>query len=73
MRVQWLIISGPTGIYPCEAFLASDETPTVEDEAHCTASAEVRITYASGIVAHHCYHHYITRTGDPDRAIEEMR
>jgi len=64
-RVQWITVE-----HKCEAFLASDETPDAWAMIPCTATAEVRITYNSGKIEDHCYHHYITRTAFRDRVIE---
>jgi len=67
LTVRWL--SGQDT--QCEAFLGSDETPTVEDAIPCSAKAEVLITYNSGRIESSCHHHYITRTANPNREILE--
>lgn len=54
---------------PCEAFLGSDETLNPEDNVLCSALAEVNIIYNSGLKAIHCWHHYITRTANPQRVV----
>ena len=58
---------------PCEAFLASDETPDVSAMVPCMANAQVQITFNSGFTGKHCHHHYITRTAFPDREIQGNR